>query len=77
MNTLSKRKHTLLLEFDLHPSQTATFVGLRGLLVRFVSGKDVSNGYTMLLSLVTHFADSGYNKREQYEQGIAIFMKYT
>ena len=51
----------MVLEFDLHPSQTATFVGLRGLLVRFISGKDVSNGYTMLLSLVTHFADSGYN----------------
>jgi hypothetical protein len=33
----------LLSEFDLHPSQTAIFAGLRGLIVRFISGKGIGN----------------------------------
>jgi len=57
--------YVLLSEFDLHPSQTAIFAGLRGLVVRFISGNDTSNGYIISVFLVIHFADSGYNKREQ------------
>ena len=41
--------YALLLEFNLHPSQTAIFAGLRGLIVRFISGNDIYNGYVMSL----------------------------
>ena len=35
--------YVLLSEFDLHPSQTAIFAGLRGLVVRFIAENDTSN----------------------------------
>jgi len=45
--------------------KTAIFAGLHGLVVRFIAGNDTSNGYIISVFLVIHFADSGYNKREQ------------
>ena len=46
-------RHVMLSEFDLHPSQTAIFIESRGLTVRLISGKDISNGYVTSLFWVT------------------------